>query len=97
MRPEFLKLLSLLTAVGALAFWSSTALAQEATPRDFCADRPGKGTPSCVLNQGRWQVELGAINVARQTSNDERSQSWNTGDLFVRYGAPLADWTDGNI
>lgn len=86
MRPDFLKLLSLLTAVGALAFWSSTALAQEAAPRDFCADRPGKGTPSCVLNQGRWQVELGAINVARQTSNDERSQSWNTGDLFVRHG-----------
>lgn len=40
-----------------------------------------------MLDQGRWQVELGVFNVARQTSDDQRSQSWNTGDLFVRYGA----------
>ncbi|MNS51586.1 hypothetical protein D3C72_842720 [compost metagenome] len=87
MRLEFVKPLSLPAAAGALALLSSAASAQEAAPRDFCADRPGKGTPSCVLDQGRWQVELGAFNLARQTSDDERSQSWNTGDLFVRYGA----------
>lgn len=86
MRPEFLKRLPLSLAAGALAFITSAASAEEAAPRDFCADRPGKGTPSCVLDKGRWQVELGAFNFARQTSNDERSQSWNTGDLFVRHG-----------
>lgn len=85
MRPKFSLLLSLSAA--ALAFLAAPVVAQEAAPRDFCADRPGKGTPSCILDKGRWQVELGAFNVARQTSSDERSQSWNTGDLFVRYGA----------
>ncbi|RZJ74508.1 MAG: transporter, partial [Brevundimonas sp.] len=40
---------------------TAPVLAQDASsaPRDFCADRPGKGTPTCVLDQGRWQVELG--------------------------------------
>jgi hypothetical protein len=32
--------------------------------RDFCADRPGKGSPSCVLDAGRFQAELGGVDAA---------------------------------
>ncbi|WP_438851148.1 transporter [Brevundimonas nasdae] len=54
--------------------------------RDFCADRPGKGTPSCVLDQGRWQVELGLFDGARQSDATTRTETWDAGDLFIRYG-----------
>ena len=54
--------------------------------RDFCADRPGKGTPPCVLDQGRLQMELGLFDVSRQTQGDTRTQTWDAGDLLVRYG-----------
>ena len=54
--------------------------------RDFCADRPGKGTPPCVLDQGRLQMELGLFDVSRQTQGDTRTRTWDAGDLLVRYG-----------
>lgn len=63
---------------------SAPALAQ--TERDFCADRPGKGTPSCVLDQGRWQVELGLFDGARQSDSTTKTETWDAGDLFIRYG-----------
>jgi len=59
---------------------------QSEAERDFCADRPGKGTPSCVLDQGRWQVELGLIDGARQSDETTKTQALAAGDLFVRYG-----------
>jgi hypothetical protein len=62
------------------------AQSQAEPQRDFCADRPGKGTPSCVLNEGRWQVELGLADFARQTDAVSRTDAWDAGDLFVRYG-----------
>ena len=67
---------------------TAPVLAQEASsaPRDFCADRPGKGTPTCVLDQGRWQVELGLFDAARQTDGATKTETWDAGDLFVRYG-----------
>lgn len=54
--------------------------------RDFCADRPGKGTPPCVLDQGRLQMELGLFDASRQTQADTRTETWDAGDLLVRYG-----------
>lgn len=63
---------------------AAPALAQD--ERDFCADRPGKGTPPCVLDQGRLQMELGLLDLSRQTQADTRTETWDAGDLLVRYG-----------
>lgn len=66
-----------------------TAVAAQSAPapeRDFCADRPGKGTPTCILDKGHWQVELGLFDGARQTDDTTRIDTWDAGDLFVRYG-----------
>ena len=53
--------LTLLVALG----FSARALAQsqpDSMARDFCANRPGKGTPTCVLDVGRLQVEADLID-----------------------------------
>lgn len=80
-------LLVSILAASALDLASSPASAQQDAPlRDFCADRPGKGTPSCVLDQGRWQVELGLFDGARQSDATTKIETWDAGDLFIRYG-----------
>lgn len=54
--------------------------------RDFCADRPGKGTPTCILDQGHWQVELGLFDGGWQKTDDFKVESLAYGDTFIRYG-----------
>lgn len=80
---------SVLAAAAALGVWlmGAPAFARDTEPaREFCADRPGKGTPTCILDQDHWQVELGLFDVARQTGDGIRVDSWDTGDAFLRYG-----------
>ena len=60
--------------------------------RDFCADRPGKGTPTCILDVGHWQVELGLVDGAQQRDDAFKVESWAYGDTFIRYGlTPLTE------
>lgn len=66
---------------------TAPAFAQPSEPlRDFCADRPGKGTPTCILDVGHWQVELGLFDGARQHDDAFKVESWDAADTFVRYG-----------
>lgn len=65
---------------------ASSAAAQQAGERPFCADRPGKGTPTCILDSGRWQAEVGLIDSARQSGGGFRVESQAYGDTFLRYG-----------
>ena len=54
--------------------------------RDFCADRPGLGTPACTLDPGRLQVELGLGDWTRAGDAAERSRAFVSGDLLLRLG-----------
>ena len=68
---------------------ATQAMAQtvpDADLRPFCADRPGKGTPTCILDVGHWQAEVGLIDGAHQSDDASRAESWAYGDLFFRYG-----------
>lgn len=67
-------------AVLLLAFLASPAWAQDGL-RDFCADRPGLGTPACTLDPGHVQVELGLADWTR-----DRPDVFVAGDLLVRIG-----------
>lgn len=49
--------------------------------RDFCADRPGLGTPACTLDPGHVQVELGLIDWT-----EDRPDVLVAGDVLVRVG-----------
>ena len=88
--PSLLLATTLLTAGTALPTMAQTT--PDAELRPFCADRPGKGTPTCILDVGRWQAEVGLVDGARQTDSFSRAESWAYGDLFVRYGlTPLTE------
>ncbi len=60
--------------------------------RDFCADRPGKGAATCVLDQGVFQVEVGLVDYARQRDYAVEVESWAVASTLVRYGlTPLLE------
>lgn len=63
---------------------ATPALAEEA--REFCADRPGLGTPACTLAPGRAMVEIGA--AAWDHSRDAASidDAITVGDALLRLG-----------
>lgn len=73
--------------IAALTLSGAPALAQSPAPeREFCAARPGKGTPTCILDQGRWQLELGLVDFARRRDDQTRTTDWAAGDIFIRHG-----------
>lgn len=67
----------------ALMGWSGAAHADE---RDFCADRPGKDTPSCTLDPGRFQIEAGLLDYSHSRDRDTVENDVSSGDLLLRYG-----------
>ncbi len=56
-------------------------------PRDFCSDRPGLGTPSCTLDPGRLQVELGIGGWTRDRDAGIRTDTIEAGEALLRWGA----------
>ena len=79
---------ALLTLVDATQAMAQTV--PDADLRPFCADRPGKGTPTCILDVGHWQVEVGLIDGARQSDDASKAESWAYGDTVL----PL--WPDAD-
>lgn len=75
-----------LAAACVAAMPASAQTVPDADLRDFCADRPGKGTPTCILDVGHWQVELGLFDGARQSGDGFKVESQAWGDAFLRYG-----------
>lgn len=70
----------------------SAASAQE---RDFCADRPGKGSPPCVLDQGRFQAELGGVDAAFSRGGGVSVDDVSYGGLELRLG--LSPTVEGQL
>lgn len=60
--------------------------------RDFCADRPGKATPACILDVGHIQVETGLADAAFQRGGGARDDRYVIGQTELRYG--LASHTE---
>jgi hypothetical protein len=65
----------LLALAAATPAWGEDGL------RDFCADRPGLGTPACTLDPGHVQVELGLIDWTK-----DQPDVLVAGDLLLRVG-----------
>jgi len=66
--------------------------ASAADLRDYCPDRPGIGTPSCIIDRGHASVELGIADWTLYRSPDERDSSLVLGEGLLRYG--LTDTTE---
>jgi hypothetical protein len=52
--------------------------ATSAAERPFCADRPGKATPPCILDAGRWQLESALA--------DYQDRTWAVAGFELRRG-----------
>lgn len=64
-----------------LALAAATPAWGEDASREFCADRPGLGTPACTLDPGHVQVELGLVDWT-----EDRPDVLVAGDLLLRIG-----------
>lgn len=72
----------------------STVWAEDAS-RDFCADRPGKGSPPCVLDAGRFQAELGIADGAWSRGGGTSTDDVVLGGVELRLG--LASTLEGQV
>ena len=71
---------------------SSLALSAAATSPAWadedpiCANRPGKGTPTCVVGSGHVQVELGVYDTTMDRNYGVSTHVYSAGDLTARLG-----------
>jgi hypothetical protein len=68
-----------------MAFTASAACADPEL-RDFCADRPGLGTPACTIDPGHAMVEVGLADWTLDRQPDARTDTVVAGGLLIRYG-----------
>ena len=54
--------------------------------RDFCAERPGKATPPCILDAGHTQLEVGLADAVFERSAGAHETTTTLGATEVRYG-----------
>lgn len=76
-------------ATALVIFATSVAVSAHAAPtglRAFCADRPGKATPPCILDAGHLQLEIGLIDVSRQHEDGARDNTYAIGASELRIG-----------
>jgi Putative MetA-pathway of phenol degradation len=67
----------------ALLLFAEPAAAQGA---DFCADRPGLGTPACTMPPGQVMVELGLAGWDHSVDQAATEDDLTYGDALVRVG-----------
>jgi hypothetical protein len=67
-----------------LALLAAPARAQDL--RDFCAQRPGRATPPCVLDNGHLQVETALIDAVFQRNGGVREDTYALAGTELRLG-----------
>jgi hypothetical protein len=80
--------LGLLVAAPAMAQTETPAPANASTPalRDFCADRPGKATPPCILDAGHAQIEVALADAVFQHGNGQHETLTSVAASELRVG-----------
>ncbi len=69
-----------------LAFIISASGVRAEDERDFCAQRPGKATPPCVLDKGRTQIEVGLADAIFQRQGGAHEDIYTLGATELRVG-----------
>lgn len=72
-----------LLLLAVVAFEAAPALAQD---RDFCANRPGIGTPPCTLASGSAMVETGVAEWDHSANAAGTEDTETLGDFLLRIG-----------
>jgi hypothetical protein len=73
----------------------SAAAPAQAELREFCASRPGLGTPACSVDPGHVMIEVGAADWTLDNNSDQRTDTLLVGDFTVRIG--LDDKTEAQV
>jgi len=73
-----------LLLAAALSCLATSAVAGDL--RDFCAERPGKATPPCILDAGRLQLETGLADAVFQRGAAGHEDTYTLGASELRYG-----------
>jgi len=69
-----------------LALIATAFAARAADERDFCAQRPGKATPPCILDAGRVQIETGLADAVFEHSGGAHEDTYTLGATELRLG-----------
>ncbi|WP_375397661.1 transporter [uncultured Sphingomonas sp.] len=69
--------------------------AMAADDRDYCPERPGLGTPACIVSPGRVSVETALADWTLDRSAGDRTDIVLIGDTLVRVG--LTDTVEAQI
>lgn len=83
----------LAAAFAVLPFCTGVATAAEL--RDFCADRPGLGTPACIVDRGHFVIEAGVADWTRESDGGVRTDTTMFGEMLIRYG--LTDTLEAQV
>ncbi len=75
----------LFLAAIATSFVLATA-AQADELRDLCPDRPGKGTATCTVDAGHFQIESEVFSAAYQRRSGVTTDSYAVGTSVVKFG-----------
>lgn len=67
----------------------------QAELKDFCASRPGLGTPACTVDAGHVMVETGLIDWTLDNAPDARTDTTILGDTTIRIG--LGSTTEAQV
>lgn len=78
--------LLLVLALPALPAHAQTAAADGDGERDFCAQRPGRATPPCILDAGHAQIEAGLADAVFQHSAGAHDDTYSFGAAELRVG-----------
>ncbi len=84
-----------LAVLASLALAAAAQAQTSSERRDFCPDRPGKGSPSCIVDVGVLQAELGAVDASFRRSGPGSTDTYSVGDMQVRFG--LTPMMEGQI
>jgi hypothetical protein len=71
---------------GAALLFGLVGASQAAADEPICADRPGKGTGTCTVPAGHWQVETGLADWTLQKGGGERDTLVVLGETTVKFG-----------
>jgi hypothetical protein len=85
----------LAAAAMGLALVASPAFAQDSHAREFCADRPGKGSPTCTLEPGVFQAEAAVVDYSHFDQGGVEAREWDYGTMTLRLG--LTDSLEGQF
>lgn len=80
-----MRVLASAAAIVFLALGVTPARAQDA-PRDLCANRPGRGSPPCVLDAGHVQIEASAADFTHDRQGGASADTTLYSDLALRFG-----------